>query len=84
MKVGDKLFCYNTIELNKKNHYYTIISLSKNRVEVTTEIDPEGTLLSFRKFYINKQIDHWSRFKDHFITLKKVRKIKLKKLNETR
>lgn len=80
MKVGDKVYCFKTINLNIKGTYYTILELTGNGILLTTDDDPTKTLNSNRHFFIHTQIDHWSKFSDHFNELRIERKMKLNKL----
>jgi len=84
MKVGDKVYCHKEIGLNNKGSYYDIISLYDNRITITTELDPNRELNNWRLFYIHTQIDQWSKFSDHFITINEQRKQKLKKIKSLR
>jgi len=81
MKVGDKVLCIKTAGLNEKNSYYTIREVNFNRIIVTTDDDPNKNFNSERHYFLHTKIQEYKKFSDHFITLKELRKEKIKKLN---
>lgn len=73
------------VESNTKNKIYEIMEIiDDNKIIVSTNTPKSKGLLHKRGFFLNKKIDQWCKFNDHFITIPVYRKLKLRKLNETR
>ena len=68
LKVGDLLYCHNSIKDVKFGEYYTVTSLYNTLVIR----DNKGSTLGFDK----------NNYKKIFYTIKDLRQIKLKKLHE--
>lgn len=84
MIVGDKILCIESREeLNLKNNIYTILSISSDIHDIhDIEVSIEKSIYYVSAHYSNmNSLDNYV-FDDYFITLKDIRKLKLKKLNE--
>ena len=81
IEIGDVYYCYRTNDKNKRGKFYKIKSVFSNEISIETEPHPEFSYLSYRYYYVNTPVSHWSKFSDYFTTVKDLRKMKLKKLN---
>ena len=73
MKSGDKVICINNYKSLIQNKTYTI-----------TDILPYHYMIGDYSFRIVSMNNCSNNFEEYFITLKNLRKKKLKKLNQTR
>lgn len=86
MKVGDKIYCKESrINLYNDNYLYENI-VTKGKWYIITEIDNEHIRISsdaglFFKYRLIFNELYYS-FDDFFMTIKELRKLKLKKINE--
>ena len=86
MKKGDKVYCirdYVSVGkiINTKGKIYTVL---KNRVYITVDTNYKDDMgCNTNDFKLKSNIQEY-RFYDFFIELKKYRKLKLKKLYESR
>ena len=90
MKVGDKFICIRNNNGHSVGKFYDIKKLSVNEVELDVN---EGTSVKIhdrdfnvisRMYYLISPIDKCSYFYDYFADSKRLRKIKLNKINESR
>ena len=98
MKIGDKVCCINTWSytdyngdkyIYKINHNYEIIDIGKTHINVKCDNDKHVTFYNLK--YSGKYTESFDNelfynelFDNIFISLKEQRKLKLKKLNESR
>lgn len=83
MKKGDKIYCIKTrpginYNLNTINNYYEIIKIYNNIISVSCDKN---------KYHISCQyslandLDYMYLFNDYFLTIRDIRKEKIKKIN---
>lgn len=92
MKIGDKVYCIKTyIDQNRryvhlKNNFYTIYNIDNiltNTERVWINSEPNTTSNGYLGYIkIGKLYSNFHYFKDHFITIKELRKQKLKKIQK--
>lgn len=85
MKVGDKLYCTNTLTHDNinyfiKNKYYTIIDVYPQTIKVLDELGGYYINWFFETQIESQQYDQY-KLNDYFISIKEHRKLKLEKLN---
>lgn len=87
MKKGDKLYCIKTlIHYNKiffyENKIYQIESVDNYNIKIINDQSISYLASSFHLSPFNYEDDY--NFYEHFITMKKLRKLKLLKINENK
>lgn len=94
-KIGDKIYCiknrvddhliYNTKQIiHIKGKFYTITNATETCVAVSSEMRSQYNNTQFRnyKYYLSYELidSVYNQFKQYFITIPELRKLKLQKL----
>ncbi len=88
MKVGDRVYC---IKENNGHSIGTYVVLELDSSQAILSVDNgsktgtgsfSGLDVVSRSYYLNSPIGKYSYFSDHFIDIRKYRKLKLEKINE--
>lgn len=83
MKIGEIIICTKTTDSNIKDNFYQILRIEPNKITVTVEDETyyNDIPIISRSFYVEYQIDEWSKFNEYFSSVKYLRKTKLLNIN---
>jgi hypothetical protein len=87
MKVGDEVYCIKSRNnLNLKNNTYHILKIDNNKNDILISVEHNQIHINCHYLYHNTSTlskKNFYCFEEYFISESELRKLKLKKLNES-